>query len=485
MKSCSIALQAHLQQEVTTLAWLWKITRADGTVLAFTTFDSDIPYDGVTYEAATGFVPSAAESKSDLSVDNMQVSAFLDADAITSADIRGLLYEGADIEIRIVNWADLTMGDLKIRKGDLGTLSMANELLTAEIRGITQRLAYILGATYGVTCRAELFSDGVTIGVGQKYLCRLSRIPYVQSGSVASCPDRSHIVPVVGLAQNPPHQGPFINTAGGQTGDGFSWIDGLGGSGGTLSGVAFYFQHFDTSLTGATQKLQVKTYGFSLPVGATIVGIKVFVDRWNQFNTAGGSHGHGSCTIVDGSVRLMKAGVAVGANRASNAKWGLTQETAGYGSSGDLWGTTWSLADVANAGFGVEFIADVTQSDGGFQGWVGNIKIVVYYTGGGSPTPAPAGWFNNGFLQFTSGALINQKFDVRFWDGTTLTIFPPMMTAALAGDTFEIEPGCAKTLEDCRDKFDNVINRQAEDFIAGNFVVLNYPDAKAPTQVTS
>src|SRR5690349_5148170 len=100
--------------------------------MGFTSHDQDIEFDGVTYFAATGFTPSATDTNSDMSVDNLQVTAFLDSSAITDTDIRNGLYDGADIEIRIVNWADLTMGDLKVRKGTLGVLSMAKGLLTAE-----------------------------------------------------------------------------------------------------------------------------------------------------------------------------------------------------------------------------------------------------------------------------------------------------------------------------------------------------------------
>ncbi len=45
MKTISDALSQHLSQEVTTLARLLKITRADGTVIYLTDHDKDIQYD--------------------------------------------------------------------------------------------------------------------------------------------------------------------------------------------------------------------------------------------------------------------------------------------------------------------------------------------------------------------------------------------------------------------------------------------------------
>ena len=58
----STALQAHLDGELTTLAWLVKITRTDSVTKAFTTFDQNITLGGVTYKADGAFTPSALAS---------------------------------------------------------------------------------------------------------------------------------------------------------------------------------------------------------------------------------------------------------------------------------------------------------------------------------------------------------------------------------------------------------------------------------------
>ena len=41
MKSASTAMKAHLAQGQTTLAYLWKLRRVDGTILGFTTHDPE------------------------------------------------------------------------------------------------------------------------------------------------------------------------------------------------------------------------------------------------------------------------------------------------------------------------------------------------------------------------------------------------------------------------------------------------------------
>jgi hypothetical protein len=36
------------------------------------------------------------------------------------------------------------------------------------------------------------------------------------------------------------------------------------------------------------------------------------------------------------------------------------------------------------------------------------------------------------------------------------------------GDTFDLQPGCDKARETCRDTFSNIVNFQGEPFLAGN-----------------
>ena len=61
--------------------------------------------------------------------------------------------------------------------------------------------------------------------------------------------------------------------------------------------------------------------------------------------------------LQDGTVQLLKAGSPVGSNKASATAWGTSLGTVNYGSSSDLWGTTWTGADVSASTFGLRFAA--------------------------------------------------------------------------------------------------------------------------------
>jgi uncharacterized phage protein (TIGR02218 family) len=47
------------------------------------------------------------------------------------------------------------------------------------------------------------------------------------------------------------------------------------------------------------------------------------------------------------------------------------------------------------------------------------------------------------------------------------TLSLPMLSAISAGHTFSVIAGCQKRLEDCRDKFSNVLNFQGEPHLPG------------------
>jgi Tfp pilus assembly protein PilX len=61
--------------------------------------------------------------------------------------------------------------------------------------------------------------------------------------------------------------------------------------------------------------------------------------------------------LQDVTVQLLKAGSPVGSNYFSGTAWSTSKTTVGYGSSADLWGTTWTPADLNASTFGVRFAA--------------------------------------------------------------------------------------------------------------------------------
>jgi hypothetical protein len=96
VKTISNALDAHLKQEVTTLCTCWKIVRKDGQTFGFTDHDQDLYFNGIVYECDTGYNRTAITSDEAMSVDNLNVTGFLESDQISENDLRNGLFDFAE-----------------------------------------------------------------------------------------------------------------------------------------------------------------------------------------------------------------------------------------------------------------------------------------------------------------------------------------------------------------------------------------------------
>jgi hypothetical protein len=109
-------------------------------------------------------------------------------------------------------------------------------------------------------------------------------------------------------------------------------------------------------------------FGFAVPTGATINGIVLEVER----KAAG--------TVIDTGISLVKAGTESGTDKASGSNWPASDAYATYGGASDLWGTTWSVAEVNASDFGMSISAYVDTLS---TASVDHIRITVHYTEGG------------------------------------------------------------------------------------------------------
>lgn len=166
MKSVSAGLLAHLAGQVTTLATCWKVTRQDGRVFAFTDHVADLSISGITYSASSGYTASAIQTASALNVDNLEVQGALSSSSITEEDLLAGLWDFADIEIFQVNYADLTQGTLKLRRGQLGEVRTGRNAFAAELRGMMQRLQQAIGRIVAPACNADLGDSRCGINLG-------------------------------------------------------------------------------------------------------------------------------------------------------------------------------------------------------------------------------------------------------------------------------------------------------------------------------
>ena len=143
-----------------------------------------------------------------------------------------------------------------------------------------------------------------------------------------------------------------------------------------------YITADDTSYASATlvgstltsNYLEGTHYGFAVPSNAAISGIVVTIVR----RESGSMPGY--FDVRDSVVRLLKAGAVTGNNKAATGtEWPTTSApiAAIYGTPVDLWGTTWTPADINDPNFGVALsvISDVNRI-----AYVDYMQISVTYT---------------------------------------------------------------------------------------------------------
>ncbi len=144
MKTFTANMDAHLTQRALTLANMWKLTREDQTVLAFTDHDQPLDFnDGegtIRYEANAGMTASALSSSNELRVDTQDAAGMLTSDRITVEDLRAGRYDNAEIKFFKVNWNDLTasMGNIKMKITKTGEVRTDNGRFTVELRSLSQ-----------------------------------------------------------------------------------------------------------------------------------------------------------------------------------------------------------------------------------------------------------------------------------------------------------------------------------------------------------
>jgi uncharacterized phage protein (TIGR02218 family) len=158
MKTLSPALASHLASRTITLCHCWKLTTRAGAILGFTDHDRTLIVGGVSYGAQSGFTGSEIESALGFSVDNLEATGALQSGVLDSARLKAGDFDHAEIEIRLVNWQDVSQ-QILLRKGHLGEVSFGEQGFTAEVRGLSHLLNQPKGRLYKFGCDANL-GDG-------------------------------------------------------------------------------------------------------------------------------------------------------------------------------------------------------------------------------------------------------------------------------------------------------------------------------------
>ena len=222
-----------------------------------------------------------------------------------------------------------------------------------------------------------LETKSVSYTLGTESPTKVSAVASIRlNGKDSQCNNPSEKINCVSGTVGPPAP-PVILIAGPNYG---SFFQNDNSNGGTVSwDVPFNAQYPDDIVatainpdsTDGSEYLSANGFGFNLPAGSTIKGIKVEVKKGSE----------AFADLKDKNITLVINGIPSGQGKASPASWdnnGPSPTTyTTYGSETDLWGLTIMAADI-NPGFGVA-IGVIEDKDPG-DAYIDHIRITVYYT---------------------------------------------------------------------------------------------------------
>jgi len=158
MKAAGAALAAHLGQEVTSLATLWRVTRKDGQQYFFTDHDADLAVGAETYQAAASYERSALRAADGMAGQGFELTGIIDSALITETDLIAGKFDRALVEIFAVNWASPGDGTVQLKRGRLGKVALEEPGYRVEFRDLADQLETAVGEVYAADCIVDLGS---------------------------------------------------------------------------------------------------------------------------------------------------------------------------------------------------------------------------------------------------------------------------------------------------------------------------------------
>jgi hypothetical protein len=441
MKTISSGMSSHLSEEVTTLCTCWKIVRTDGQVFGFTDHDRDLVFNGVTYEAETGYNRTAIRSDASMSVDNLDVTGFIESDRISENDLRNGLFDFASVFIFALNWKDLTMADIKLRRGWLGEIVINdNGSFETEIRGLHQALSIGFMESYQPECRAD-FCDA---------RCKLNYASYVRTA----------------FALHPTGRDQFYISTGPYTPKDAS------------VGAHRYWKFQCPNQADYWSLVQIDFYdqaGLAIPGGT--LNCSGIYSVFSPLSNARDNNPATGTTINPGPNNWLSVDFGAG-----NAKdlgsyavtcIGGTFRNAQSPNEIDTYysddGVTWTLA--------AQHWAGAWTADNQKKTFNGFHELPVQPVIPAVPSTGATDYIG-GTVKFTSGQNTGKTIEIINWDQATglVTMFEGFPYPIESGDQLELAQGCNKMFATCQ-LYGNEVNFRGEPHVPGQDELLNYPDA--------
>lgn len=160
--------------ELETVASWWRVYRRDGITHGFVSHDHDLSFDGIRHRTAPGMVPSAIRLSSDLEPDSAEVTGALDDETIRAEDLAAGRFDGARVEMGVVDWETLEREVLYA--GTITTVTQDAGRFSAELASVKSILLRQPIPQTSPTCRAAFCGEG----------CNLSPASFTHEATIAT-----------------------------------------------------------------------------------------------------------------------------------------------------------------------------------------------------------------------------------------------------------------------------------------------------------
>lgn len=175
MRTVQPALATHLDGSATTLCHCWRVIRRDGLTLGFTEHDHDLDFADTRFWAASGFAASDGEEAAGFAAATSNVAGGFSHEAIAEADLAAGRYDGARVEVYLVNWAAPDQHQL-LKVQEIGEVSRQAGQFQAELRSFAARLAEPQGRIYNRRCDAVVGDNRCGVDLTQPGFRKLAAI---------------------------------------------------------------------------------------------------------------------------------------------------------------------------------------------------------------------------------------------------------------------------------------------------------------------
>ncbi len=178
---------------LTSLAFGWRIDRADGVSIGMTSYDKDIWLSGLLYRSAPGLSPASILHSDGLENDGLELNGAISTDLLTQVDLEHGKWDRARITVMQFNWSNLIEPPQILAYGILDNVSVSDGRFEAGISGLKSLLDRPVFPMTSPGCRARFCGDDC--GLNHRRYRQLVRLLSI-SGNVVT------VQSAVSLAEN-------------------------------------------------------------------------------------------------------------------------------------------------------------------------------------------------------------------------------------------------------------------------------------------